>query len=491
MKTTFRLLCIANMVLVAGVGVSRAQIAIPKPNKPLKTSPSIDQLGTYLQGKTLTIDQAIRIAQITNHALALANANLYTAQGKASEAYAALNPTVGAAMDEIRINDSVSNKTLIVDDPHNFNNPIGAEVVSQNVQQTLAGVTAQLPVDISGTLRVATDQAKLQQLAYRLDVDTTRNQIVSDVKAAFYDVLRAQALEKVAEEDLQNTRDRLKDAESKLEARVVTKFDVLRAQTDVAAAEQNLIVAKNTVKTDLAVLNLVIGIRVTTSLQVTEAGAVIQPTQPSVASTQTEGSLGPEFDADLKEALDRRPEIKQATASIDAAKKGITLARRSELPSLNLSWSYLYAPNAGGTNPLVHTWAAQAMFSVPIFDGGVARARRQEAQGVLASAEVVKRQAIDQVTLEAEQAYLSVNEARQRVDVANQSLNEAKEAFGLAKVRYMAGVSAHAGISPLLELSDAQSALTLAESNQVNALYDYNASRARLDRALGRYANAP
>jgi len=109
--------------------------------------------------------------------------------------------------------------------------------------------------------------------------------------------------------------------------------------------------------------------------------------------------------------------------------------------------------------------------------------------GTLANAEVVKRQATDQVTLEAEQAFLSVNEAQQRVDVANQSLTEAKAAFDLAKVRYTAGVSAHAGISPLLELSDAQSALTLAESNQVNALYDYNSANARLDRALGRYAH--
>ena len=140
---------------------------------------------------------------------------------------------------------------------------------------------------------------------------------------------------------------------------------------------------------------------------------------------------------------------------------------------------------------MIHTWEAQAMFSVPIFDGGVARARRREAQGGLADAEILKRQAVDQVTLEAEQAYLALNEARQRIDVAKQSLNEATEAFGLAKVRYMAGVSAHAGISPLLELSDAQSALTLAESNQVNALYDYNSANARLDRALGRYAKQP
>ena len=482
---------VGTLLLTTSLAAAQQSLVAFKPEKPVETSPGLEQLAGFLKARTLTIGEAVRLALITNHALALASANLFIAQGKSSEAQAVLNPTLGSALDVIRLNDSVQNKTLLVDDPQNFNKPIGAEIVNQNIQQKLFSVTAQLPVDISGTLHAATDQAKFQELAYRQDVDRTRNQIVADVKAAFFDVLRAQALQRVAGETLKNTQDRLKDAQSKLEARVVTKFDVLRAQTDVAAAQQNVIIARNTVRTDLAILNLVMGIKVSTALQVTELGAITTPRSIGLATLQSEDSLGPEFDKDFKEAMDQRPEIKEATAYIEAAKKGITIARRSVLPSFSLSWSYLYAPNAGGTTPLIHTWEAQAMFSVPIFDGGVARARRREAQGGLADAEILKRQAVDQVTLEAEQAYLALNEARQRIDVAKQSLNEATEAFGLAKVRYMAGVSAHAGISPLLELSDAQSALTLAESNQVNALYDYNSANARLDRALGRYAKQP
>jgi len=484
----FRTVCFAGAMSLAWPAIAQAPLIQAKPDLPILSSPGLEQLGSFLQGKTITLDQAVRLGLITNRELALARANMYTAQGKTKEARAALSPTLGSALDIVRLNDSVANKTLLVDDPQNFNKPIGGEVVNQNVQQLLASVTAQLPIDISGTIHVATDQARFQELAYRLDVDRTRNQIVSDVKAAFYDVLRAKALQKVAEEDLKNTQDRLKDAESKLAARVVTKFDVLRAQTDVAAAQQNVIVAKNTVKTDLAVLNMVLGIKVTTPLEVAETGAVIEPALAGSANVQTDESLGPEFESDLKEALIQRPEIQVASASIEAAQKGVTFARRSQMPSLNLSWGYLYAPNAGGTTPLVHTWNAQAVLSLPIFDGGLARARRQEARGVLAGAETLRREAVDQVTLEVEQAYLSVNEARQRVEVANQSLNQATEAFNLAKVRYQAGVSAHAGISPLLELSDAQSALTLASSNQVNALYDFNSASARLDRALGRYA---
>ena len=83
---------------------------------------------------------------------------------------------------------------------------------------------------------------------------------------------------------------------------------------------------------------------------------------------------------------------------------------------------------------------------------------------------------------------MNLIEARDQVAVANQGLNQARDAYQLARTRYAAGVSTHAGISPLLELSDAQASLTLAESNQVNAVYDYNTARAQLDRSIGRFA---
>jgi len=487
MKAILQLSCLFSAVLTVG-NVSAQVVSSPPPDKPLSKSPSLNQLGQYLTGQTLNINDAIRLTLAINRSLAQARANLFVFQGRTSEAYAALNPTLSTALEGLQLNDSVNNKYLTVLDPQNFNQPIGSKFASQNVDQRFAGVTAALPIDINGTIHAAASEAKFEELGYQLDVNRTRNQVISDVKGAFYDALRAQALVKVAEESVKNSQDRLKDAQDRLAARVVTKFDVLRAQTDVAAAQQQLIVARNTEKTDIAVLNSVIGIKVETSELITDQGAVSVPGQPATDVLQEGGKMGPEFDSDLTEALANRPELQEADAFEAAAKKGIEVARRTQLPSLNLSWSYLYAPNAGGSNPITHSWVAEALLSIPIFDGGFARARVKEAKGSLAGAEVNKRRAIDQVTLEAEQAYLAVNEAQQRVVVADATLTEAKEAFSLAQIRYRAGVTARTGLSPLLELSDAQVALTLAESNQVNALYDYNSAKARLDRALGRYA---
>lgn len=464
-------------------------VPIQSAEKPLRVSPRLAELSAALRDRSLKINDAVAIALAINRNLAFAQEALLRAQGRVSEARSAFNPTLGVAP--------------------------GYVFQTQKLEpQAIVGAT--LPIDISGLLRAAVDQAKFQEIGYRLDINRTRNQIVADVKAAFYDVLRAQALSRVAKENLQNSLDRLSDAEKKLEARAVTRYDVIRAQTDVADAQQQMIRARNTVRRSLGFLNSAMGTDVLTLLRIDEQGATelppgvsspdaVTPAPPGDAKPQAHGlmlpravgdaaeieataqELGPEFQSVLKEALETRPEILEADANIAAAGRGIVLARRSELPSLGLSAGYFNQRNSTGTTRIDDPRAFVGI-SIPLFDGGLAQARVREARADIAAAQTGRRQAVDQITLDVQQAYLNLVQARDQVAVANQGLAQARQGFELARVRYKAGVSARAGISPLLEVSDAQAALTLAESNQVHALYDYNNARAQLDRAIGRFA---
>ncbi|RYG87114.1 TolC family protein, partial [bacterium] len=84
--------------------------------------------------------------------------------------------------------------------------------------------------------------------------------------------------------------------------------------------------------------------------------------------------------------------------------------------------------------------------------------------------------------------YVNLSQARERVRVVNVGVAQAREAFRLARLRAIAGVSASPQVSPQLELSNAQATLTQAESNRVNALYDFNVARSALDRATGRFS---
>ena len=81
--------------------------------------------------------------------------------------------------------------------------------------------------------------------------------------------------------------------------------------------------------------------------------------------------------------------------------------------------------------------------------------------------------------LEVRTAYLNLNAAAQSIDTAKVAVEKAKEDYKIAQVRYTAGVGTN------LDVMDAESKLTTAQSNYYNALYQYNSSKADLDRAMG------
>ncbi len=484
------------------------QAALPSPTaslvrrglKPSLTSPT---LPSALLARPLTLDELLSISFATNRNLAVSVANLFKAQGRVKEAIAAFSPTLTANLNYLRLNQGL-NATFG-----------GTNITFVNEQQRTIGAQANLPIDLGGTLQATTDQAKYGEISARLDINRTRNQVVLDIKSAFYDVLRAQALEVVALDNFSNSQSRLDDAEKKFQAGIVARFDVIRAQTDVANSKQQLIQARNSISLAIATLNSVIGIDINTPLKITNAGAIENPASEATALPITTNALpadaspqentvsripniaydplqlGEDYEKIQKEALATRPEVWQAEASLSAAKKGILLARRSELPTLGLNWSFSYAPDTAGLTPQLVQWQATAQIVLPLWDGGASKARKEQAHADIAGAEISKRETQDRIVLEVRQAYLNLAQARDRVVVSHQILAQAREAFRLARVRYIAGVSAQAGLSPLLEVSDAQAALTQSESNEVNALYDYNNSRARLERAIGRYAYAP
>src|SRR5579871_3827096 len=476
---------------------------IPDPKKPLTVSPNLRQVEARLVLKPLTIQDAIAVALYTNVPLAQAEESLLKAQGRTSEARAAFNPTLGASFTMTQLSQGQT---------ANFG---GQSVTIVNANQKQIGLSATLPIDISGLLRTAVDQARFQEVVARLDINRARNQIVLDVKTAFYNVLRQQELLDVAEESLKNAELRQSDAQKRLAAGVVAPYDVQRASTDVASAQLQVLTAQNGVSQSLFTLKNTMGIDIVTPIQISNAGAVetppgvppppavpvtpkgtnneappdlSPPVRPETAVVVDPLPLPPNFDALLQDALNTRPEVMEADADIAASKQGIKLAQRSQLPTLGLTVSGLYQPDNAGFSP--QTTSAQAVVSlnVPIFEGGVARARTTQARADVATAETAKRQTVDSITFEVQSAYQSLRIARDSLAVANQSLALAREAFRLARVRYTAGVTAQAGVSPLIEVSDAQNALTQAESNQVNALYDYNNARSRLDKAIGRYA---
>jgi outer membrane protein TolC len=488
-------------------------LAIAPGDHPLKKSPGLSDLPMSLRDRPLTIEDAVAISLSTNQNLALQIEAFLRSKGVVTTTGASLGPSLSATYSLDAYNKAQSAN-------------LGGQPVTLSEQyqnQVIASLS--LPIDLTGELHASLSQSKYLELAAKLDIDRTRNEIVLSTKNAFYAVLRAQALVKVAQDSLQNAIDRLADAQIRVDAGTSARFDLTTAKSEVATAQQTLTADRSSLSQAFASLNNEMGINVGTPLRITTAGAVtlpetaktpyvvpnIKPSAPpennlKIAADGTLGDSGgssaaqatdfqvlnpiPEdggFQLLLKEALQTRAEILRDEARIDAARKGIFVAKAGNLPTLSLGYNYSYTPNVGALGQ-EHTGYGSLTLSFPIFDSGAARGRVTQARADVSTQETNRRSDVDSITLELREVYLNLQSAELSIKSSREALAQADEAYRLARLRYSSGVTSQTGVSPIVELSSAQQTLTQAQSNYVNALYDYNADRSALDKAIGRYS---
>lgn len=328
-----------------------------------------------------------------------------------------------------------------------------------------ANLSIAQPLDIFGIIKTGRRMAHLGRISAEYDYEKTKNDLALQVKTSYYDVLRAQQNLRVQEDASQQLEAHLKDAQVNLAAGTVSKFEVLRAETETANAKLNLISAQNAVKLAKSSLNSVMGRNLDTPIELEE------PAQPKFV------------DVKLEECIDSackwRPEMKSADTQVELSGKMITIAQREKQPKVNLLYNY----DQNSPTPYVAAqgkrWDAALKSSVSILDGGAARAHVGQAVSDAANAKYGQKQATLGVSMETRQAYLDLKASRQRIAAADKGLSLARESMRLADVRYKAGMSTQ------VEVFDARAMLTSAESYYINALYDYQIALAKLEKAVG------
>ncbi len=174
----------------------------------------------------------------------------------------------------------------------------------------------------------------------------------------------------------------------------------------------------------------------------------------------------------------------------DNAEALIRVTFRDFFPNLFASGTYGVAGITGfpaadsrSTNGFIDSgnqWNVGLTLSWSIFDGGGKIARYKEAKANLEAAKARVRDTELQVWQNVEQSYLILGEAEERIGAAQKAVESAEENYQLARGRF------DAGVANIIELTDAQLALTQAQSDQAQALSDYRIGIARLERALGR-----
>lgn len=403
--------------------------------------------------KPLTMDEALALAFQYNPDLAIATAQVNRSRGVVEEARARFMPQF-----------NIQGTQLYQGPPVSFApDPGGPSVDIVPPSQTSAQFNVLLPLDLSGKLHWGTVIAKDQFQIQYLGLLRQSEQLISQVKRNYYELLRVCGQAETAQAAVDVAALRLKNTQSRYEAGTVPKFDVTTAQVDLANLNQQLIAAQSRINISQANLNRVLGI------------APDSPTQ--VAKVEVPVSLKEvDIPAAAKKAKTDRPEVKQQQMNIHLSKANVRLQRTGYLPSVGISGAYNYvssqAFSTGNTS-----WQAVATVTMPIWDGGITKARINQAYGDLQSANASLDQVQLLVSQEVSTAALTLVEAAKRTQTTAESVALAEEALRLANVRY------EAGIAVLVEVTNAESQLTQARFNLVNAQYDYAIALAELQRA--------
>jgi outer membrane protein TolC len=308
--------------------------------------------------------------------------------------------------------------------------------------------------------------------AARWDLAAARATALSDGKVSYYTWLRNRGAVIVAAQALNDQKSHLKDAQNQFTVGNASKADVLRAETAVAAAE--LTVEQATNLSDLTEKQLRVAMHAPDEQAFApgeDLAVQLQPFQGNLQQMTTE-------------ALSTRAEIKSADANAESATKQASAAKASRYPSLSAYADGLEAnPNPRyfpATQDWHGTWDVGARLTWSPNDILTANASAKQFDAQVAQIKANQNNTRDGIIVEVQQYWQGVREADFAVDSSTREVTSAEEAYRVQRELFNNGRGTSA------TLTDAESDLTKARLDLLNARANARIARIRLDHALGR-----
>ena len=313
---------------------------------------------------------------------------------------------------------------------------------------------------------VTQNQATIKRLdyeAYKTTLSATINDVIYQTKDAYFNLLFAFENRRVAEDTVKKFEMFYNQAKAFYEIGMNPKVDVTIAEVNLSNAKLQLIQADNAVNLAVAKLNNVMGVPFIDKYNVQER-LKYQPVDVS-------------FNQSVEIARDARPELKLAELKVESANQTMKLVKKSYFPTLSVegqyqrggkSWNSNYGYNIGG------------YLNFPTINGMLIKNEIKEARYLYDKEIANAKNTQNSIYLEIQNAFLTLEEKKNQMPVAILGVKQAKENYELSYGRYRVGEA-----SPT-ELKDAQINYQQAQLTYYNALYQYNSSKAALEKAIGK-----
>jgi outer membrane protein len=328
------------------------------------------------------------------------------------------------------------------------------------------GGFTQLLTDFGKTSNLVAS-SKLQEKAQNASTLASTEDIVLAADQAFFNALQAQALLKVAEQNVSTRQTTETQIGELTKNKLKSTLDLSFADVNLSEAKLLLLDAQNNVDSTMSALDAVLGL----DRQETYDLVLDDPTLKA-----------PPTDADqlLQLAFQQRPDLQALNLSQQAAVKFSHAERDQMLPTISAAGTVGSVPIRPAQYYLNNWWGGIGVnMNIPIFNGFLFSAQAKEASIRAQAVSEQSRDLRDRIVRDVRTAWLASNTAYQKVAVTDELLREANLALKLAQSRYQLGLSS------IVELSQAQFQQTDAAIGNTDAQYQYRLALSTLSYQIG------
>ena len=326
-------------------------------------------------------------------------------------------------------------------------------------------LTGSLPLYTGGKNEARIDSASLGTDIAALTTERAREELKYSVIKAYFDALEARRTIDVDQESVDNYEAHLTNVQQLYQAGSKARIDVLRSSVELSDARQTLIKAQNSYEVDLATLRNLLNL------------------DRSEPLTLTDDFVYDTFDISLSDcvgyALRSRKDLQAESDTLQQKELAVKEAKAGLRPTVSLSAGTGLSQDFEPEGRDSHSWNAGLSASWNLFDSGVTKAAIDEAEAARDKAALSLQKAQEDVDLSVRTAYYNMREAEHRMQSTADAVGQAEQDAYIAREKYRAGE----GI--MLDVIDAQTALSKARLNEISAQYDYVRYKAQVVNEMG------
>lgn len=427
------------------------------------------------EGETilLTLDRAQELALQRNPQIQSAEKDIQKAQTQITQARGGMLPNLSA----------YTNYT------HNFELPVitiefpnpqtgqttRQEFAMGTTENIQSGLQLRQPLFMGGRIwssyQISQTGAEVTENQARI----TKQNVLLQVRQAFYNALFTQEIIAVSEEALNNARRNLDLVRKQKEAGTASGFDLLRAEVQVSNTKPQVIAAKHRHQQALTGLRTAIGLKKGIPIKIQG-----QLSRESIPYLETE------LDSLQELALQQRLEMENIRFQREIQERNYAIARSQLLPSLSASSNLQYQLQQESLSGLegddfVRSISGGLTLSIPLFAGGTNYGGLQQAKVELRKVDDSEQQVRNMIAGEVESAYLSLIDAREKLNSQDKTIEQATESLRLAELRYREGSATQ------LDILNAQLALQQAQTNYSQYLLEFNVAQDNLRKSINEF----